>query len=257
MSRLLINGISELDAPELILFDKDGTLIDIHHYWASMIRIRAALISQHCSIKPERQQQVEAALIDVMGVDENTSKMKPEGPVGVKPRPVIVQVAAQVVRAHGGELSDDEVEMLFKQVDSQTADNMQPLLRLLPGVKHLLEQLKTCGISAAVVSTDLTERAHKAMEVLGIEHYFSNIVGADAVRNTKPAPDLADLMIEQMSCSKERTAVIGDHPVDIKMGIAAGIATNIGVLTGLSDRSAFKDLNCVVAADLTMIEARC
>ena len=30
--------------PEMILFDKDGTLIDIHHYWASMIKLRGALI---------------------------------------------------------------------------------------------------------------------------------------------------------------------------------------------------------------------
>ena len=28
-----------------VIFDKDGTLIDIHHYWVSIIKIRASLIA--------------------------------------------------------------------------------------------------------------------------------------------------------------------------------------------------------------------
>ena len=30
--------------PEIVLFDKDGTLIDIHHYWATMLKLRSAMI---------------------------------------------------------------------------------------------------------------------------------------------------------------------------------------------------------------------
>ena len=40
--QLQINGEVVHAAPEVVLFDKDGTIIDIHHYWTSMVRIRSA-----------------------------------------------------------------------------------------------------------------------------------------------------------------------------------------------------------------------
>ena len=44
--KLLVGGNLFLDNPQLIMLDKDGTLIDIHHYWASMIRLRAKKIGE-------------------------------------------------------------------------------------------------------------------------------------------------------------------------------------------------------------------
>ncbi|SVA64979.1 uncharacterized protein METZ01_LOCUS117833, partial [marine metagenome] len=40
----MIDGEISLDNIKVVIFDKDGTLIDIHHYWASMIKIRASLV---------------------------------------------------------------------------------------------------------------------------------------------------------------------------------------------------------------------
>src|SRR3989344_2511413 len=80
-NRLLRKGI------KAVLFDKDGTLVDIHHYWTSIIRLRAEKLSH-------KFESNASSLMEAMGIDTLTNRMKPEGPVGVKPRAFIVGVVA-------------------------------------------------------------------------------------------------------------------------------------------------------------------
>ncbi|MBI4936659.1 MAG: HAD family hydrolase [Nitrosomonadales bacterium] len=240
----------------MVLLDKDGTIIDIHHYWTSMIRLRARLVVEQCFRGRTDAIDVEHNLIDAMGVDISSGRMKPEGPVGVKPRPFIVGVTAATVRESGVDMDDARMEAIFAEIDRRTAADLLPLLRLLPGVKDLLDALRARAIAAAVVSTDITSRATSAMQALGIAHYFSAIIGGDAVAHTKPAPDLAHTALASSSCSPSRAAVIGDHPVDIQMGHNARCAANIAVLTGLSDADAFSGLGCTLVDNLTYVTVR-
>ena len=47
------------------------------------------------------------------------------------------------------------------------------------------------------------------------------------------------------------------HLVDINMGVNAGISTNIGVLTGISNKSSFLGQDCFVVNDLRSIRVTC
>lgn len=256
MTALYVHGAVLIERPELVLLDKDGTIIDIHHYWASMIRLRAKLIVDQCFAERQDAAVVEQRLVEAMGVDLVSGRMKPEGPVGVKPRPFIVGVASTVVREYGVDMDDVGMEALFSEVDRRTSVDLRPLLRLLPGVKDFLKSLRAHGVVAAVVSTDITSRAMAAMQALGIDHYFETIIGGDAVAHTKPAPDLAHAVLKKGSFSPSRAVVIGDHPVDIHMGQSAGCSANIALLTGLSDRDAFVGLPCVIAEDMSHLAVR-
>lgn len=256
MTALYANGVLLLERPEMVLLDKDGTIIDIHHYWTSMIRLRASLVVEQWFKGRTNTVDVERSLLDAMGVDMSSGRMKPEGPVGVKPRPFIVGVAAGIVRESGVDMDNARMETLFAEIDRRTAADLLPLLKLLPGVKDFLEALSSHGIAASVVSTDITSRATSATQALGIAHYFRAIIGGDAVAHTKPAPDLAQAALTHSGCRPSRTAVIGDHPVDIQMGHNARCAANIAVLTGLSDANAFNGLECTLVDDLTYVTVR-
>lgn len=245
-----------IEQADIVLFDKDGTIIDIHHYWASMIRLRAKLIVDQWFSGRLDVGEVEQRLIDAMGVDLASGRMEPEGPVGVKPRPFIVAVASTTVREYGVDMDDARMEKLFTEIDRRTATDLRPLLRLLPGVKAFLEALRVHGVAAAVVSTDITSRAKAAMQSLDIDHYFETIIGGDAVAHTKPAPDLAQSALKIGGYSPSHAVVIGDHPVDIHMGRNAGCGTNIAVLTGLSDRKAFAELPCTIVEDMSHLTVR-
>lgn len=255
MSNLLVDGEILLDNIKAVIFDKDGTLIDIHHYWASMIKIRASLVALKCFNDNENENdRIQNHLIDVMGVNLQTGKMKPDGPVGVKPRSFNVGVVTDFVRKNGYYISNSEVEELFKKADQKTSEDMLPLLKILPGVKELLIKLKQCDIHSIIVSTDITSRAYKAMKTLKLDKYFTKIIGGDLVENSKPSPDLAKLALSYVDCDANQVAVIGDHPFDIMMGASVNAGLNIGVLTGLSNSSKFDCLGCAVINDLTSIE---
>ena len=105
-----------------------------------------------------------------------------------------------------------------------------------------------------LATTDMTMRARLAMRALNIEHFFSEIIGGDAVDFAKPSPDLALSVIEKRGVNKDKTVVIGDHPVDIKMGMSANVGCNIGVLTGLSNADLFSKLDCFVIENLKDIK---
>jgi phosphoglycolate phosphatase len=253
MSDLLINNKLVLYDVEAIIFDKDGTLIDVHHYWSSMLEIRASLIVD----KYHLNDKVKVELMDAMGVDIQSGKIKTDGPVGIKPRPFIVGVATEVLNSNNVGVGHDDIEDLFLEVDKITSDDILPLLKLLPGVEQLLEDLNQCSISIMLATTDMTIRARLAMKALNIEHLFSEIIGGDEVDIAKPSPDLVLKIIERRGVNQGRTVVIGDHPVDVKMGMAAKVGCNIGILTGLSNADLFSDLDCFVVESLENIGVRC
>ena len=256
MSNFLVDGEILSDKVKVVIFDKDGTLIDIHHYWSSMIRIRASFIALKY-FKNSEKERLENELIDIMGVNLETGKIKPEGPIGVKPRSFIVDIVTDFVQKNVCYVAKNEIEELFKKVDQKTSEDILPLLKILPGVKELLIKLKQCDIHSVIVSTDITSRAQKAMKALKLDKYFIKIIGGDLVNNSKPAPDLARLALSDIDCETNSVVVIGDHPVDVKMGESINAGLNIGVLTGLSNSTMFDNLNCIVINDLNCIKVSC
>jgi len=256
MKICLKSGSILLVDPEAVFFDKDGTLIDIHHYWGAMIKIRADLVCRRLYRNDGSRATIRNQLIEAMGLEIETEKLNRQGPIGVKPRSAIVDIVGKTLRTGGHQLSDSSIEEIFVEVDSITAKDLSQFLKLLPGVRKLLISLRRTEVPAFVLTTDLTSRAKMAMESLNIDSYFEAIFGGDSVANTKPAPDLVERAVQHGRYNIDRVAVIGDHQVDIQMGINAGVQVNVGVTTGLSNKDDFRALPCQLVEDLTEIEIR-
>jgi len=228
MSRIQINE-QELKDIDLFIFDKDGTLIDIHHYWCSMIKIRSEFLMREFKIS---DRALYFNIIDAMGVDIEKNKMKPTGPVGIKPRSFIIETTYTCLRDSGIQCNLEEVAIVFEKVDDYSKEIFDELIKPLPGTIALLKKLKEINIPVAIATTDLGERASLAMASLGLEHIFSIVAGVNSVEKTKPAPDLVNHICEKLAVKNDRAVVVGDSIVDLKMATNAG-AHFIGVKTGL------------------------
>ena len=215
---------------KLVVFDKDGTLIDIHHYWGKMIELRAALIADRFAVKDK--ESLFKMLINVMGLDVETGLLKSSGPVGIRPRVEIVRLLVDALNEKGFMATEAEVEDVFQEIDRFSIIAAKTFIKKLPGVDVLLSTLKSNGQKLAIATTDLHSRAEMAMDISGINKYLDGVIGADDVQSSKPSPDMLLALMDRFGVAPTDTVMVGDATVDQAMAASAGVDF-IGVKTGL------------------------
>ena len=248
MSSLVLPNI-QLDNVKMVIFDKDGTLIDVHHYWCSMIEFRADFFIDSVDILEKEKLYNE--LVENMGINLKTKKMKPEGPVGIKPRGFIVKVALETMKKYDASYTQERVENIFLQVDEYSKTKLPLIVKALPDVERLLQDLVKANVKIAIATTDLSTRASLAMDSLNLKKYFIEIAGADLVKNAKPSPDLVNYILKKSDLLKEEIVVIGDSMADLGMaknalcrflGVKSGLYTNEFINQSESIINDFKEL---------------
>lgn len=234
---------------ELVIFDKDGTLIDVHAYWANMIRLRAHAVCKRLALDNGHLR----GLMDVMGVDVQAMRIKPTGPVGLAKRAAVLQAGVDYLIAAG---HDDHTALLrdaFQQIDDESAQRFNEIIHPLPGACDLARGLRANGCKVAIATTDRTERAILAMKHLGIAEEIDIVLGADKVDRPKPAPDIVLAICDELGVAVERSIIVGDAAVDLIAGRAAGCMALIGVASGLTPADELRSLTSFVVADVSGI----
>jgi len=234
---------------QLVVFDKDGTLIDVHTYWVNMIKFRAELIIKKLCLGEKEK----LGLMDSMGVDTNLWKIKPEGPVGIKKREIVLQAGVEYLMSHGMFDQTDLFEEVFKEVDKNSMNHFNTIIRPLDGLFELFEGLKKRSCFIAIATTDRTERARLAMRHIGVEDSIDFIVGADLVKKPKPATDMVDLITNKLGIPKESSVMVGDAVSDVKMGVNAKFKASIGVASGLTTAEKLLEITPFVAPGIADI----
>jgi phosphoglycolate phosphatase len=234
---------------EHVCFDKDGTLTDVHAYWVHTSNIRVRRAIAEWSLPADAS----AILLNAMGVDESTRRLRPKGPVGYYPRPVVIASVQTALAGIRPDTSTDDIANLFAAVDRDQQVSGDYDIRLLPGVREVVQRLVARGVRLSIYSSDRRENTERVLNSLDLRAGFAAIVGGGCVQRAKPDPEGFHNACRQVGIAPEKSAYIGDTLDDLAMTEAAG-ALSISVATGLEDYEALKGSARNVLKDLSELE---
>ena len=209
-----------------IIFDKNGTLIDIWPMLEALGRERVRHLSAR--VREEALEAVSAAV----GFDPKTGTISRFGPLASAARRDEIAVTAGALCQKGIPwyqalaITRDSYDEADRTLDITAG------LHLFPGVAETLAALHQSGFLLFVATSDSHDRAERMLTYLGLKEYLTAIVGADDVSRTKPDPETLMLCAEKSGLSPSEFVTVGDGPQDALMGRSAGAKT-IGVLTGV------------------------
>lgn len=149
-----------------------------------------------------------------------------------------------------GEEHAEEATKLFRERYREVFLNMT---LPLPHALETIKDLHSSGYKLAIATNKLGQFSREIIKHMGLENYISTVIGdGDGVRK-KPHPDMLIKILEDVDSVREEALFVGDSPVDINTGKAAGVMT-FAVPTGYHSSSMLKDAGAKkVIKDLSLL----
>ena len=123
--------------------------------------------------------------------------------------------------------------------------NTDGAVELYPNVLETLVELKKRGIILTIASSRSKASLTEYVSALGLESVISFVLGADDVKDGKPAPEAVNRTLEKFGFLPEEALVVGDTTFDIQMGKAAGTRT-CGVTYGNGSKESLADADRII-----------
>jgi len=218
----------------LVVFDKDGTLLDFETMWGRLTRDHVSAILSALGEDGELAQE----LYRSVGYDWEHQRTLPRAPLATASVNQILTILANTlfrVRGLAWDQAESVVNTAWKQVEKKTP--LREITRPTADLTALLSSLRQAGVRVALVTTDHRDYTEAMLPLLGIEGLLDFMACGDDDLPLKPAPEALLAACQELGVAPTRTVVVGDSVPDLVMGSRAGVGLKVGVLTGVSDRN--------------------
>ena len=227
-------------AIKAILFDKDGTLIDVNRTWIPIYRHMLAAEFQADDSEVTR-------LLQKAGYDAESDNFR-AGSV------LAGGTTRQLVNIWWPDADNAHRSATTTRIDTQYAPVARQYLKPLLDLPPVFEALKTIGMRLGVGTNDSVFSATGQMQALAIDHFFEAILGADSVEVPKPSGQMVKRYAELMELQCTEIAMVGDNTHDMEEAHRSG-AMAIGVLSGNAKREHLEPLTDFIFDDVAALPA--
>ena len=228
-------------AIKAILFDKDGTLIDVTGTWVPTYR---------------------EMLLELFGADaERVEELLIAA--GYEPAKGGFRAGSTLAGGTTRELIDIwwpglDAEAILEKLhllDVEYRDLAVKHLKALMPLEPILASLRKAHYRLGVATNDTQASAASHLRELGVADMFDMILGADTVTLPKPAGEMVRAFAATMGVAPYEVAMVGDNPHDMVEARNGGAGLAIGVLSGNSGRGDLEHLADHVIASIGHLEA--
>ena len=178
-------------APDAVLFDLDGTLVDTEPYWMT----------------------AELELIDAYGAQ--WTEQDAHGVIGFA-----IPDTARVMQSKGVDLETDEI---VRRLGQRVGELLLQAIPWRPGAHELLTELHGAGVPLALVTMSYTDTVRAILAGLSINP-FTTLVTGDRVTHGKPDPEPYLTAASELGVDPAACVAVEDSPTGLASAIASGAA---------------------------------
>ena len=201
-----------------VLFDKDGTLIDVNGTWVPIYR---RLLCEQFDIDVSQAE----ALMQRVGYNPATD--------GFFANSILASgTTRQLVENWWPDLDHAGMQDKLRMIDVDYAPLSKSLLKPLMPLAPLLRELKAMKLRVGVATNDSHYSAINHMTHLGVVDLFDAVIAADTVPVPKPSGDMIRKFAKSMGLKAAEIAMVGDNSHDMEEARNGGAGLAIAVLTG-------------------------
>lgn len=230
---------------EIIVFDKDGTLIDFDAYWVtvSVIAIKEVL---HMLGKEEASLE---KLLQSIGIENGVTDI--DGVVCCGTYEETGLAFYEALKEYGETKPADEVAELLTDAYKRNFD-AGIIKATCDNLKEVLERLKKEGRTLLVASADRIEYTNHCLTKLGIREYFDAVFADDGIMPPKPDATCFNEYLKTVGKTAEQAVIVGDTMTDVRFSKNAGIQM-IGVGKTEKNRNRLKPYADMVIRDVSTV----
>lgn len=211
--------------PDIVIFDKDGTLLDLVNTWPAIIDNLVEAMGAYTPL----HEGLRARVGDVLGIDLDQRTVDGKGCLAMGTAAEADALLAYCLYREG--IRWDRANAIVAELEDSvlTSTTRDALMQPTRGALPLLKTLKDRGIPTAVATNDYAADALRDMQSIGAAPYLDLVFGADSVAHPKPAPDIIHAICARLGADPSRAIMVGDTVMDALSGRNAGVLLTVGI----------------------------
>ncbi|CAL1538648.1 unnamed protein product [Lymnaea stagnalis] len=231
---------SAQDKAQLVIFDKDGTLICFHSMWSSWADKVIDSIAKKVDL------EIHEKLYNALGVCPKTKRIFP-GLLAEQTTPVIQAELVKLLVDEGVDAAKATQSVVSSWIDGDTGVG-NTAKSVHPEIRTLFKILKDKKIKIAICTADNRRGTMNTLRHLGLSQYVDMVVcGDDPCTEPKPSPHNAWKICGALEVDPRYAVMVGDTKADVGMGHAAKLGWVVGVLSGIGDtRDLLPEANYII-----------